>query len=169
MCLALFVSCKNSTVTKDVKIAANESSKQNSGILLKIEDAALVQDEANPKSNTAEWSFNVEHPGRYEVWLSSITRDTMNMGFDTAVTITAGDSRIEKLPLGDDIVLNAGDIKAPWYRADSEMGTFFFDAPGEYIVQVISEKVKNPVAAEQTKDIEKETMIKSVILKPIVY
>jgi hypothetical protein len=169
ICVALIVSCKNSGVQKGAKIASKESSKNERSVLLKIEDAALVQDAVDPDSNTAEWSFKVDQPGRYEVWLSSITRDTMHMGFDTVVTITAGDSRIEKMPLGDKIITNAKDIKAPWYRADSEMGTIFFNAPGEYAVQIISEKVKTLPADISSAITTDKTLIKSLILKPVVY
>ncbi len=163
--LFLLVACKSTTGSGVGQNNNGESPKQASGeaVQLKIEDAALVQDVTNPRGNTAEWSFSVDKTGRYEVWLSSITVDTMNLGFDTAVTITAGDSRISKMPIGDDIVID-DSVKAPYFRADSQMGSLFFAKPGEYMVQVISEKVN---ASDQNT--EGRTLIKSLILKPIVY
>jgi hypothetical protein len=166
--VTLLVSCNNSNIHKNTRDASYESSKKNNSVFLKIEDAALVQDDVHPDSNTAEWSFRVNQPGRYEVWLSSITRDTMNMGFDSVVTITAGDSRIQKMPVGDNIVADASDIKAPWFKAESEMGSVFFSKPGEYSIQIISEKVKTP-PADLPLDNKDKTVIKSLILKPVVY
>ena len=166
--VALVFSCRNASVQKDARNASGASGKDDNSVFLKIEDAALVQDETHPDSNTAEWSFKVNQPGRYEVWLSSITRDTMNMGFDSVVIITAGDSRIQKMPVGDDIIAEATDIQAPWFRADSEMGSVFFSKPGEYAIQIISEKVKAP-PSDLSVVVKEKTLIKSLILKPVVY
>jgi len=161
-------SCKNSSVRS---VAANDTkatAAAESSVSLKIEDAALVEDENDPDSNTAEWSFKVDHAGRYEVWLSSVTRDTLNMGFDTVVTITAGDSRLEKLPLGDKIIADATNAEGYRFKAESEMGSVFFNAPGDYTIQIISEKIKSP--ADKNISAEKEmTLIKSLILRPVVY
>jgi len=164
---ALAFSCKNSSVRS---VAANDSKATAAGssVSLKIEDAALVEDENDPDSNTAEWNFKVDHAGRYEVWLSSITLDTLNMGFDTVVTITAGDSRLEKMPLGDKIIADAPNAEGYRFKAESEMGSVFFNAPGDYTIQVISEKVKSPADKDLSAGKEK-TLIRSLILKPVVY
>jgi hypothetical protein len=165
----LVFSCKNSAVHKDAANASNESGKKgDKNVFLKLEDAAMVQDDVHPDSNTAEWSFKVDQPGRYEVWLSSITRDTMNMGFDSVVTITAGDSRIQKMPVGDNIIADAADMKDHWFKAESEMGSVFFSKPGEYAIQIISDKVKAP-PSDLTQDNKEKTLIRSIILKPVVY
>lgn len=169
ICLAMTMSCKHSTTSKEESTAANECAKQcgEEGVMLKIEDADLVQDTTHPESNTAEWSFSVDKVGRYEVWLSSITCDTMNLGFDTAVTITAGDSRLQKMPIGDDIITD-NNVQSPWFRADSQMGTIFFGKPGEYLVQVISEKVTKGTVDSTVDSAPSKTLIKSVILKPVI-
>lgn len=167
ICFMMMMSCKHFMTAKEGNNTLNTCTEESATgeFMLKIEDADLVQDSSDPESNTAEWSFNVEQPGRYEVWLSSITCDTMNMGFDTAVTITAGDSRLEKVPMGDEIIANDNTIRTPWYRANSEMGSVFFNKAGEYTVQVISEKVVTPTV----KSPDNKTLIKSIILKPVTY
>jgi hypothetical protein len=171
MIFSLTISCKNMPSIRGDRNASSEKTDKSAdgGFMLKIEDADLVQDESNPEINTAEWSFSVDHPGRYEVWLSSFTCDSMNLGFDTAVTITAGDSRLEKMPKGDEIRTFDNGVHSPGFRADSEMGTVFFSKAGEYVVQVISEKVMSPQADTTGLTAKKQTLIKSVILKPVIY
>jgi hypothetical protein len=168
ICLFIPLSCKQTGTAKErekVEIGVAKQSSDGS-FMLKIADAALVQDELNPGCNTAEWHFNIDRPGSYKVWLSSLTCDTMKLGFDSVVTITAGDSRIEKIPIGDEIVVNDNSVKSPWFRADSEMGTFFFNKAGEFVVQVISEKVKTPPSDLSEAALAEKTLINSVILKP---
>jgi hypothetical protein len=46
---------------------------------LLIADADLIEVDGNPQYNTAEWVFKVEKPGRYDVWLSSLTLDTTQL------------------------------------------------------------------------------------------
>lgn len=167
-CMTMVMSCKNTSGIKERDMASAENTGKPVGgeFMLKIEDADLVQDASHPESNTAEWSFSVDRAGRYEVWLSSITCDTMHLGFDTAVTITAGDARLYKMPVGDNIIIDT-NMPSPWYRADSQMGTIFFGKPGDYLVQVISEKVVSPTEDSTAKP--GATLIKSLILKPVVY
>jgi hypothetical protein len=168
ICLVVPLSCKHGGTAKEGVTGKSEETKQSSdgSVLLKMQDADLVQDESNPGCNTAEWHFTVDHPGSYKVWLSSLTCDTMRLDYDSVVTITSGDSRIEKKPIGDIIVNDDNTVKSPWFRADCEMGTFFFNQPGEYSVQVISEKVKTPPADLSAAALLEKTLINSVILKP---
>jgi hypothetical protein len=138
------------------------------GVTLRIEDADLIEVDSNPQYNTAEWEFTVNKPGRYDVWLSSITCDTSHLSFADNVTITAGDARIEKKPVGDEIVTDDKSVKKPWFRADSHMGSIFFSTPGEYQVQVISDRVQSHPSDPTKINIEKHTLINSLILKPVV-
>ena len=62
------------------------------GVTLLITDADLIQVDSNPQYNTAEWNFSVKNPGRYDVWLSSLTCDTSHLHYKEKVTITAGDA-----------------------------------------------------------------------------
>jgi len=139
-----------------------------SGFTLLLKDASLLQVDSNPEYNTAEWSFTVKQPGRYDIWLSSLTCDTSNVLFASDVTITAGDTRIEKKPVSDQIITDDASVKSPWVRADSHMGSVFFSEPGEYQVQVISDRVVPSASEEKTAKTNNQTLIKSLILKPSV-
>ena len=159
-------SCNNS----GKKIASNDGKiKQmaDGTIDLHIEKAACYHDSKNPSSNTAEWNIIVSKAGRYKVWLSSATIDTMDLKYDNSVKISLQDERLDVKPVGDKIVLNTNDVKYPYFRADSFMGTFYIQEPGEYNLQVISEKVgsqsdvKNP-----GKEID-HTKLMSVFLTPM--
>jgi len=138
------------------------------GVTLLITDADLIEVDSNPRYNTAEWNFTVKDAGRYDVWLSSLTCDTAHLRFDDLVTITAGDERIEKKPMGDEIVTDDKSVKKPWYRADSHMGSIFFKEPGVYQVQVISDRVMTHSSDLSKVNIDKHTLINSLILKPMV-
>lgn len=168
--LAGMTSCKQNTskeVAKDKETNERYTDRGN-GVTLKIEDASLIQVDSNPQYNTAEWNFTVRKPGRYDVWLSSLTCDTLNLQFADNVTITAGDTRITKKPVGDEIVTDDESLQGPWYRADSHMGSIFFSTPGEYQVQVISDRVV-PHSSDLSKlSINDHTLINSLILKPMV-
>ncbi|MCK7533339.1 MAG: hypothetical protein MZV63_21060 [Marinilabiliales bacterium] len=94
--------------------------------------------------------------------------DTLHLQFEDNVIITAGDSRLDKKPIGDEIVTSDNSVKAPWYRADSRMGSIFFSKPGEYQVQVISDRVERHAADLADISVEKHTLINSLILKPMV-
>ncbi|HRR16675.1 MAG TPA: hypothetical protein P5320_08105, partial [Bacteroidales bacterium] len=117
--------------------------------------------------NTAEWSIKITKPGRYGVWLVSAAKDTMNLGYRAPVTIDINGERLEVKPVGNKIVRNAGNVKSPYYRADSYAGTFYVQNPGEYNVQVISEKI---IALDNRKNWQNEpvnTMLMSVMLTPM--
>ncbi|MGE5349044.1 MAG: hypothetical protein ACM3NP_07195 [Actinomycetota bacterium] len=138
------------------------------GIELKMSEAELIQVEDKPQYNTAEWLFTVEEPGRYDVWLSSLTVDPTRLRFTDNVIITAGETKLEKKPVSDRVVTDGTEIKAPWYRADSHMGSILFAKPGEYNVQVISDRVERFASDLSQINPEEHTLINSVILKPKV-
>jgi hypothetical protein len=138
------------------------------GIELRIAEAELIQVDNKPEYNTAEWQFRIDKPGRYDVWLSSLTIDTTQLHFEDMVIITAGETTLEKKPLRDEIVTEDKSVQVPWYRADSHMGSIFFPNPGEYQVQVISNKVFPHSTDLSQLGIDKQTLINSLILKPIV-
>jgi hypothetical protein len=162
-------SCRENGVTAERKHGKNDRSfGHEGGVTLLIKDADLMQVDSNPQYNTAEWHFKVNKPGRYDIWLSSLTCDTSHLLFAENVTITAGDARIEKKPVGDEIVIDDKSVKSPWYRADSHMGSVFFSEPGEYQVQVISDRVMALPSDPSALNIDKHTLINSLILKPMV-
>jgi hypothetical protein len=160
--------CKDNKSTADNKSGKSDRPTREGGVTLLIADADLIEVDSNPRYNTAEWNFTVKDAGRYDVWLSSLTCDTAHLRFNDLVTITAGDERIEKKPVGDEIVTDDKSVMEPWYRADSHMGSIFFKEPGEYQVQVISDRVI-PHSSDLSKlSVDKHTLINSLILKPMV-
>ena len=167
--LSAFNSCKDNGVAVNDNSGNNDRTKNREvAVTLLITDADLIQVDSKPQYNTAEWNFSVKTPGRYDVWLSSLTCDTSHLRYKEKVTITAGDARIEKRPMGDEIVTNDPSVKQPWYRADSHMGSIFFSEPREYRVQVISDGVIPHSSDLSSLSIDKHTLINSLILKLMV-
>lgn len=164
-----FASCGNEgkgNVAKDKE--KGDAAANGEGVVLMIADADLIEVDGNPQYNTAEWVFMVEKPGRYDVWLSSLTLDTTQLHYAENVVITAGETKLTKKPVGDQIVTEDKSVKEPWFRADSHMGSIFFSKPGEYPVQVISDRVEAHGNDLSQLSTEKHTLINSVILKPKV-
>jgi len=140
-----FCSCKNEVKTNtntNKSTADNKIMQQNDGsILLKVDKAECYQDMSNPSSNTAEWNVLITKSGRFNVWLSSATKDTTNLQYQNAVMLSILDNRMEVLPKCDKVVINSDDIKRPYFRADSFMGSLYIQDTGLFNVQVISEKI----------------------------
>jgi hypothetical protein len=166
-----FYSCGNSgeKITGDNSTGGEKIVQQEDGTLsLLIEKASFYKNEGDPSCNTAEWNIVVSKPGRYSVWLSSATKDTMNLSYANSVKINLDDVRLEAKPIGDKIVLNTKEVKFPYYRADSYMGTFYIQEAGEYNLQVISEKViKSSEIKPEVNPSEENTKLMSVILSPM--
>jgi hypothetical protein len=159
-------SCNNSgkkVTTTDGKIKQLEDGT----IDLHIDKATCYHDVKNPSSNTAEWNIVISKPGRFKVWLSSATIDTMDLKYDNSVKISLQDERLEVIPVGNKIVLNTKDVKYPYFRADSFMGTFYVQDPGEYNLQVISEKVRSQSNNNQSGTDIDHTKLMSVFLTPM--
>lgn len=169
--LSALNSCGNSgsKLAIDDTIGSEKILQQEDGTLsLTIEKASFYKNEVDPSCNTAEWNIVVSKPGRYSVWLSSATKDTMNLCYTNSVKINLEDERLEAKPIGDRIVLNANDVKYPYYRADSYMGSFYIQEAGEYNLQVISEKVGNATDVKAiVNPSEESTKLMSVILTPM--
>ena len=164
------VSCSNSGSGEPGrdKSAGNWIVQQEDGtISLDMSKALCYNNSADPASNTAEWNFVVSKPGRYNVWLSSATTDTLNLNYNTSVKITLLDERLEVKPVGDKIILNTRDVRRPYFRADSYMGSFYIQDPGEYTIQVISEKVVPEAMAIDGEKESGSTKLMSVILTPM--
>lgn len=168
--LSVINSCSNSAANKTkISDRNREKIKQQADgtISLNIEKASCYSDDVNPSSNTAEWNFIVSKAGRYSVWLSSATIDTMNLQYASSVKINLLDERLEMRPVGDKIVLDANDVKYPYFRADSYMGSFYIQEPGEYSIQIISEKVRPQKDIASTSSFSNHTKLMSVILTPM--
>jgi hypothetical protein len=164
---SLIASCTRSGSSPSGLVSEKILQAEDGSVALKLEDASCYSSDADPSNNTAEWNIIISKPGRYSVWLSSATTDTMNLQYTSSVKINLLDERIEAKPIGDKIVLDSNEVTRPWYRADSFMGTFYIEKAGEYNLQVISEKaipVNKKLSLQQE---EKDTRIMSVILTPM--
>ncbi len=161
----LLWSCGNQAGKKSV--AENTVLQQEDGtLLLDMGKATCYNDEVNPSSNTAEWKVRVSKPGRFKVWLSSATKDTTELSYNSSVKISFLDNELEAEPACDKIVRNAREVSYPYYRADSYMGSFYISDPGEYNIQVISEKVLPREAMNNISSGPDDTKLMSVILTP---
>lgn len=164
-----FASCGNEGSNKGANNKGKgDAAVSEEGVVLMIADADLIEVDGNPQYNTAEWLFRVDKPGRYDVWLSSLTLDTTQLRYAENVVITAGETKLAKKPVGDQIVTGDKSVKEPWFRADTHMGSIFFSKPGEYPVQVISDRVEAHGTDLSQISLEEHTIINSVILKPKV-
>ncbi len=170
MGFALLISCNNGVKSDGNMnmVAENKILQQKDGtISLKIDKAECYHDMVNPSSNTAEWNVVVSKSGRYDVWLSSATRDTTDLKYKNSVLLSIRDNRLEAVPIVNRVVQNSRDVPRPYYQADSFMGSLYIQDTGVYNIQVISDKVlpvdfkaKGSVPDEQTK-------IMSVSLTPV--
>ena len=161
-------SCNSKSESKKIGGGDDLIIQQEDGTLsLKLEKAACYSNVSDPSSNTAEWNVVISQPGRYKVWLSSATKDTLDLDYNNSVRISLLDNQLEVNPECDKIVQNSGDVTYPFYRADSYMGSFYISEPGEYSIQVISEKVISKEVRNQTAYLSDDTRLMSVILTPM--
>ncbi|MFN8240905.1 MAG: hypothetical protein U0X39_09155 [Bacteroidales bacterium] len=141
--------------------------RSDGSIVFDIEKAACYRNQADPSNNTAEWSFVITKPGRYKVWLTTATIDTMNLNYSGKVRVSLQDDLLEVRPVGDKIVLDSENIKPPYYRADSYMGTFYIQDAGTYSLQVISEKVLSKDDLAKSDNAAVPAKLMSVVLTPM--
>jgi hypothetical protein len=137
-------SCNN-TVNNNMDgrlLSKNKILQQEDGtISLKLDKAEFYSDKVNPSSNTAEWNVVVSKSGRFNVWLSSATKDTNDLQYKNSVMLSILDNRLEARPGCDKIIHNSNDVSFPYFRADSFMGSLYIQDTGLYNIQVISEKI----------------------------
>jgi hypothetical protein len=163
--IVLLWSCSQQGVTKNSRDAENRIVQQADGtVSLKIEKAVCYNDAANPTNNTADWNIVISKPGRFKVWLSSATKDTSGLRYSSSVKVNILDDHLEVTPAIDKVVHNSGDVPLTYFRADSYVGSFYVPEPGEYNIQVISDKVIAKNANSRLDD----TMLMSVILTPAI-
>jgi len=166
--LIVFSSCGHTGSTKSSQEADNRIIQQNDGtVSLILDKAECYNDKANPSNNTADWNIVISKPGRFKVWLSSATKDTSALSYANSVRISLLDDQLEANPACDRIVRNSLDVQYPYYRADSYMGSVNVSEPGEYNIQLISEKVIAKQTESPAKVLADETRLMSVILTPI--
>jgi hypothetical protein len=136
-------------------------------ISLKVDKAECYHDMVNPSSNTAEWSVLVSKSGRFNVWLSSATKDTTDLKYKNSVTLSILDKKLEANPACDKIVQNSSDVAYPYFRADSFIGSLFIQDTGLYYIQVISEKIVPQDNAVDRTVVTDNSKLLSVFLTPI--
>ena len=164
------LSCQNTGENKESKnkTVQNKILQQPDGtISLKVEKADCYQDAVNPSSNTAEWNVKVSKSGRFDVWLSSATKDTTDLKYINSVMLSILDNRIEAHPACDKIIRNSSDVSFPYFRADSFIGSLYIQDTGLYNIQLISEKIiLKDIKKGVSADAENSRLL-SVFLTPI--
>lgn len=166
-CAFLF-SCGNKSGQKETegKVEENRILQQADGtISLKVEKAACYQNVSDPSGNTAEWNVVVSKSGRFNVWLSSATKDTTNLKYQHSVMVSFLDNRIEKRPGCDKVIHNSTEVAFPYFRTDSFMGSLYIQDPGTYNIQIVSEKISNSDSVKS--DDSDDSKLLSVFLTPI--
>jgi hypothetical protein len=168
--IALFYSCNSMGDRKETKykIVQNRTLQEEDGtISLKVDKADCYHDVVNPASNTAEWNVVVSKSGRFNVWLSSATRDTTNLQYSNSVKLNILDNRLEARPACDKIIHNSNDVAYPYFRADSFMGSLYIQDTGLYSIQVISEKILPGNSAKGESFSSESSKLLSVFLTPV--
>ena len=167
--VALIASCNNVAGPDESNnnVPENKILQQKDGtISLKLDKAECYHDMVNPSSNTAEWSIVVNKSGRYDVWLSSATRDTTDLRYDNSVLLSIRDNRFETLPVVNRVVQNSDDVSRPYYQADSFMGSLYIQDTGVYSVQVISDRILPKDLRTSGSSSDDRSTILSVSLTP---
>jgi hypothetical protein len=169
-CGVLLYSCKEKNErpqTKNLSVQTKILQQDDGTISLKVDKADTYQDKVNPSSNTAEWNVFVSKSGRFNVWLSSATKDTTNLNYENSVMLSILDKRIEVRPEVDKVILNSSEVTFPYFRADSFLGSLYIQDTGLYNVQIISEKIiPEDVKKSGTENVENSKLL-SVFLTPI--
>jgi hypothetical protein len=167
--LVLLGACSQNGGSKNATEADNRIVQQEDGtVSLKLEKAVCYNDAVNPSNNTADWSVVISKPGRFKVWLSSATKDSSRLRYTNSVKVNILDDHLEVTPAVDKIVQNSGDVPSSYFRADSYVGSFYVPEPGEYNIQVISDKVIAKNSAAKNLPQVDDTMLMSVILTPAI-
>jgi hypothetical protein len=167
--VVLLASCGNSGVRIDSKskVAQNKILQQKDGtISLKVDKADCYQDVVNPSSNTAEWNVVVSKSGRFNVWLSSATKDTTDLEYKNSVMFSILDYRLEAHPVCNKIVHNSSDVSYPYFRADSFIGSLYIQDTGLFNVQLISEKIITKESLKNESSGSENSKLLSVFLTP---
>jgi len=169
--IILFYSCKNSGGQKEpeMKIIENKILQQSDGtISLKVEKADCYRDMVNPSSNTAEWNVVVSKSGRFNVWLSSATKDTTDLKYSNSVKLNILENRFEVRPGCDKIIRNSGDVTYPYFRADSFVGSLYIQDTGLFNVQIISEKIVPGDIKKGESSTAENSKLLSVFFTPVI-
>lgn len=164
-------SCKDSNNQKadNIALTFNKVLQQADGsISLHVKKAECYSDVVNPSSNTAEWNVVVSKSGRYNVWLSSATIDTINLEYKNKVLLSVQDNRLEAQPAIDKVIRNSSEVDYPYFRTDSFMGSLYIQDTGLYAIQIISDKILPEGGKDYDSQNSEKTRLLSVFLTPVV-
>jgi hypothetical protein len=172
ICIITVYSCNNSgkqnkSEKQNISVQNKILQQKDGTISLKVDNAECYQDMVNPASNTAEWNVVVSKSGRFNVWLSSATRDTTNLKYQNKVMLSILDNRLETQPECDKIIHNSTDVSYPYFRADSYMGSLYIQDTGLYNIQVISDKIVPKNYNNDKNSSADDSKLISVSLTPI--
>lgn len=135
-------SCSTEKKENNNQISENKIEQNEDGtISLSLQEAASYSDLNDPSGNTAEWDVKISRSGRYDVWLSSYTKDTTNLMYKDSVKVSVDDNTLGARPRIDKVIQNSSDGAVSYYRADSYIGSMFIKDTGLLSVQVRSEKI----------------------------
>ena len=166
-----FYSCQNLGLKKETKIKVVQKKilQQSDGsISLKVEKADCYHDIVNPSSNTAEWNVVVSKSGRFNVWMSSATKDTTDLKYDNSVKLNILENRFEVRPGCDKIIRNSSDVTYPYFRADSFVGSLYIQDTGLFNVQIISEKIVPGDIKKGESTVTENSKLLSVFFTPVI-
>jgi hypothetical protein len=167
----LLYSCNNVNNTGDnnqVKTKNKILQQADGTISLKVDKAECYHDMVNPSSNTAEWNVLVSKSGRFNVWLSSATKDTTDLKYKNSVLLNILDNRLEGHPGCDKIIYNSSEVDYPYFRADSFMGSLYIQDTGLYNIQIISEKIVPKDYKSDESEVGDNSKLLSVSLTPVL-
>ena len=164
----LAISCGNQGNNKETVDAGNRILQQEDGtVSLGINQASLYSDPVRPSGNTAEWHIVISKPGRYNVWLTSATKDTMDLKYPNTVSVILSDNKLEVKPVCNRLSSINVDVPESYFLADSFMGSFFISDSGVYNIQVISEKVTSLISGTDGSRAGDDTMLIALELSPV--
>lgn len=162
-------SCDNLTrqaENVEIGVEKNIMQKEDGTISLNMENADCYSDMVNPGSNTAEWNVVVFKSGRFNVWLSSATKDTNDLHYENSVMFNIHDDRLVAHPACDKVVHNSKDVSYPYFQADSFMGSLYIQDTGIYNIQIISDKIVPKGFKHSESTLVESTKLISVFLTP---
>ncbi len=163
----ILISCNNQNNKNENANADNIVLQQEDGtVILKLDNAECYSNEVDPSSNTAEWNVAISNPGRYKIWISSATKDTLDLNYTHKIKVNLQDSQLDVKPEYSKIIQNSEDVKYPYFQADSYMGTFYISEPGEYIIQIISELIVSEGPRAQISAVTEGIKLMSLVLTP---
>jgi len=135
---------------------------------LHVNKAGSYRDKKNPSINTAEWNVVISKSGRFDVWLSSATIDTTDLGYKNKVLLNIRNNVLEIQPVVNKIIKNSSEVESPYFKADSFMGAMYIQDTGLYLVQIISDKILPEDIHDTDEKVIEKTKLLSVTLTPVI-